>query len=62
MLSRNPQQVPKWKPEIADDAKWWYYEEPEGIEVYSKDGCIGTIPWRLLRASLKRKDGGCVKS
>ena len=41
----------------------WFYEEPGGLEVYvdtvgSTPGkpFIGTIPWRTIRAALKRKD------
>lgn len=39
----------------------WYYEEPKGICVVlhgeTNQGClIATIPWKMLRGSLKRKD------
>ena len=40
---------------IAPDV--WYYEENRRISVYWEGhGLIGIIPWRNLRASLRRKD------
>lgn len=41
---------------------FWYYEEPAGLRCYyGKHGRAGElvalIPWRMVRASLKRKDG-----
>jgi hypothetical protein len=51
---------------IARDSHVWWYEEPTGIWVVqdyyrAKDGLyLGThsvvIPWRAVRAALKRKD------
>ncbi len=54
-LSLEPQNVTK---------ELWYYEEPKGIlivhEIYSKNEYLRTdqllIPWKMIRASLKRKD------
>ena len=52
-LSLNPKQVTD---------KIWYYEELEGIQVchdvHYVNGTVEhfIIPWRMLRASLKRKD------
>lgn len=35
----------------------WWYEEPAGIAVvHEKLGTVVVIPWRMIRASLKRKD------
>lgn len=38
----------------------WYYEEPKGIEIHwnNSHGSHGQtkIPWKFLRAGLKRKD------
>lgn len=35
----------------------WYYEERAGIAVYEEfRGLLAVIPWRNLRASLRRKD------
>ena len=40
----------------------WYYEEPGGLAVYfrypgkSDVALVGVIPWRSIRASLKRND------
>ncbi len=41
---------------------WWWYEMRSGIKIYHKnpDSIIGkespVIPWRSIRAALKRKD------
>lgn len=40
---------------------WWWYEEPQGIAVVVKgtsSACtrVVDIPWRSLRAALRRKD------
>ena len=39
---------------------WWWYEEPQGICVVHHMGTRGAftveIPWRSLRAALKRLD------
>ena len=51
------------KPKIIQDSAWWY-EEPSGIsvvhEIREGDRYIRTdtlnIPWRQIRAALKRKD------
>ena len=53
---------------IAHDPTAWWYEEDKGIYVVqeyyrAKDGLyLGTrsvvIPWRAVRAALKRKDKG----
>ena len=41
-------------------SEFWYYEETSGLQVYlSRAGetkYVGTISWRSIRASLKRKD------
>jgi len=37
----------------------WWYEEPAGLVLYDATGgshYIGVIPWRDVRAALKRKD------
>lgn len=52
-LSRRPHQHDK-------STGWWWYEETGGIEIYhgNPDGrseCL-LIPWRCVRAALKRKD------
>lgn len=55
MLSRDPQEI---------NQRNWYYEELKGIdiihEVYSGNTYLETthikIPWKMLRASLKRRD------
>jgi len=44
---------------VSEDC--WYYEEPKGICVVlhgeTNQGClIATIPWKMIRGSLKRKD------
>lgn len=43
---------------VAPDC--WYYEEPGGLHVYFDSGkgiiLVGIIPWRSIRASLKRYD------
>ena len=49
-LSLNPHQI--------DEHTWWY-EDPQGVFVYVEPATeIKTvkIPWRSLRAALKRKD------
>ncbi len=36
----------------------WCYEERKGLELFAdKKGRICVIPWRYIRAALKRKDG-----
>ena len=51
-------------PKFASDNVWWY-EETSGIEIHIdhkyEDGIkfshqVITIPWRSIRAALKRKD------
>lgn len=40
----------------------WYYEVPSGLELYHVDmGKVGVIPWRSIRASLKRKDASAKR-
>lgn len=51
-----------------DNAKSWFYEEPQGLEIIIetpkkssdgreyKDYIHLSLPWRTVRASLKRKD------
>lgn len=42
------------------DPNLWYYEEPTGIDIIinSLDPAVKIIhiPWRMIRASLRRKD------
>lgn len=63
-LSNRPQNLgraPNWNAAIKDA---WYYEDNGGISVYTTfqrqlaetDTVWLTIPWRKIRASLKRKD------
>lgn len=44
---------------------WWWYEEPGGIGIHSErliqgfpsnSNRVAFIPWRSIRAALKRKD------
>ena len=53
-LSRNPQKI---------DPDTWFYEEGKGLFVVRRANLDGRtitenfiIPWRMVRASLKRKD------
>ena len=45
------------------DSFWWWYEEPKGLCIVHQEEKepmhteSRTIPWRLIRAALKRKDG-----
>jgi len=45
---------------ISGTNKIWWYEAPTGIEIvtsYGGPNCeIRTIPWRLIRNALKRKE------
>ena len=34
----------------------WCYEDVIGLEMFNSNGRVGVIPWRYVRASLKRKD------
>lgn len=53
------------------DETWWWYEEPEGICVVVETGAeaalfgrhhkLVTIPWKSIRAALKRKDAPSQK-
>lgn len=36
------------------DGDCWYYETRSGIEIYTPEGAISVIPWRMLEASRKR--------
>lgn len=54
---KNKQKKLSPEPQQTGDQGWWYYEENGGILVYVaeyRDPFL--IPWRKLRASLKRKD------
>jgi hypothetical protein len=42
------------KPHLIDEKRWWY-EEPKGIYVVIY-GSSTMIPWRAIRAALKRLD------
>ena len=42
---------------VKGDDDWWWYEESGGICIVTRDvGVLGTIPWRSVRAALKRFD------
>lgn len=47
------------------NASWWYYEEPRGLLVVRRPMTISTntvlIPWRSIRASLKRHDASILR-
>jgi len=47
----------KRSPHLVDDRAWWY-EDIRGIVVVveSSKTRLLTLPWRSLRAALKRKD------
>ena len=34
----------------------WCYEDVFGLEMFNSNGRVGVIPWRYVRASLRRKD------
>lgn len=48
--------------QLADNSGFqiWYYEEADGIEIHWNNGQgvrgQAKIPWKFLRAGLKRKD------
>lgn len=48
----------KLRPHHIDENSWWY-EEPEGITVVhnsTSGSVVSIIPWRQIRAALKRLD------
>ena len=56
----------KRKPQHASDVeRWWWYEDTHGVDIvvtqaaleHGANGtAILTIPWRSIRAALRRKD------
>lgn len=40
--------------QLADG--YWYYQEKDGLQIYSNGGHLATIPWREVRDALMRKN------
>lgn len=46
----------KLKPHKPKSGLFWWYEGNDGISIYTGTGPAMCIPWRAIRAALKRKD------
>jgi len=55
-LDRNPHELPRTQGRMRQEHISWYYEEPRGLNVYSKGVWMGFIPISSIRAYIKRLD------